>query len=321
MLKGSAITMASKPPLDPSQPIHWVLDWDGTITRQDTLDALVSIAAFSKPNSPVFEEWKRVSEAYMTDYAAAMKNLAPDGNLPKTVQGDSNLLRTLESVEQASLNRVSSSGIFAGLTRKLIEEGAKSVITSRKVDLRKGFANFLHHTESRGHDDLDLLSVNWSRHFISSCLSAGEVYVDQKAIYSNELDGIERDLVSTGRISLDEDAEMKIISSGDKLEQLVRLRRSDFESSNESHSSRKPIIYVGDSWTDIECLLDSDLGICIRDDPMGSSQKKLAERLQSLGVNCPHLYDCREADKWQVVWAKDFTEIQTWVATHSARRL
>ena len=321
MLKTSAKTMASKPPFDPSQPIHWVLDWDGTITRHDTLDALVSIAAFSKPDSPVLEEWKRVSEAYMTDYTAALKNLAPDCNLPETIQEDSNLLRALESVEQASLNRVFSSGIFAGLTGRLIEEGARRVITSKKVELRKGFANFLHHTESRSHDDLHILSVNWSRHFISSCLRAVEVYMDREAIHANEFDGIERGLISTGKISPDEDAEMKIISSGDKLEHLARLRKLDCELSGEIICPKKPVVYVGDSWTDIGCLLDSDLGICIRDDPMGSSQKKLAERLQNLDVNCPHLHDWRRADKWQVVWAKDFTEIQSWVVTHSTKRL
>ncbi|KAF9692306.1 hypothetical protein EKO04_009416 [Ascochyta lentis] len=314
--------MTAKPPLDTSRPIHWILDWDGTITRRDTLDALVSIAAFSKPSLSIFDEWKRVSEAYMTDYTATMEKRAPDGDLPKTLQGERDLLRTLESVEQTSLDRVSSSGIFSDLTRKLLDEGAKRVIDSRKVELRKGFAQFLQHMQSRGSDDLDLLSVNWSRHFISSCLKAGEAYVDPQAIYANELDGIERDLVSTGKISPDEDAEMKIVSSGDKLEYLVRLRKLKCESRNESLDSSRPIVYVGDSWTDIECLLEADLGICIRDDPIGSSQRKLAERLQSLGIRCPRLQDWKDADEWQVVWARDFAEIQAWLeALNASTRL
>jgi thiamine phosphate phosphatase / amino-HMP aminohydrolase len=309
-------TMTAKPPLDPSQPIHWILDWDGTITRRDTLDALVSIAATSKPTSPVFDEWKRVSEAYMVDYTTAMEKLAPGGDLPKTVQKERILLRALASVEQASLDRVPLSGIFAGLTRKLLDEGARRVIDSRKVELRKGFTHFVQHMQSRNCDDLDLLSVNWSRHFISSCLKAGGASVDPQAIYANELDGIERDLVSTGKISPDDDAEMKIISSGDKLEYLRRLRKLSRISRDKKSDSSKPVVYVGDSWTDIECLLEADLGISIRDDPQGSSQKKLADRLQSLGIHCPRLQDWKSADEWQVVWARDFAEVRTWIEAH-----
>ncbi|KAJ4338972.1 hypothetical protein N0V95_007917 [Ascochyta clinopodiicola] len=310
--------MTAKSPLDPNQPIHWVLDWDGTITRRDTLDALVSIAASSKPSSPVLDEWKRVSEAYMTDYTAAIEKLAPGGHLPKTVPKERDLLGALKTVEQASLDRVSSSGIFAGLTRKLLAEGAKRVIDSRKVELRRGFSKFLQHMQSRDRDELDILSVNWSRHFIRSCLEVGEVCVRPQAVYANELDGIEKDLVSTGKISPDENSEMKIISSGDKLEYLMRLQRLNSASRNESPSSSRPIIYVGDSWTDIECLLEADLGICVRDDPIGSSQRKLAERLQSLGIHCPRLQDWKSADEWQVVWASDFAEIQTWIEARNA---
>jgi len=72
-------------------------------------------------------------------------------------------------------------------------------------------------------------------------------------------------------------------------------------------------VYVGDSWTDIECLLAADLGICIRDSPMGSSQAKLAEALTRLGISCLRLKDYKDADEWGVVWASDFAEICDWV--------
>jgi 2-hydroxy-3-keto-5-methylthiopentenyl-1-phosphate phosphatase len=313
--------MAAKPVVDPAQPIHWILDWDGTITRRDTLDALVSIAASSRPNSSVLNEWKRVSEAYMSDYTTAIEKLAPDGGLPKTVQKEKELLRALSSVEQASIDRVSSSGIFAGLTRELLEEGANDLINSRKVEIRNGFLPFFRATQSRGQDTLDLLSVNWSRHFISSCLRAAGALVEKSAIHTNELDGIERALASAGRISPEEDAGMLIISSGDKLEYLTRLRKRNSKAGNVGSDFSKPIVYVGDSWTDIECLLESDLGICIRDRPLGSSQKKLAERLQDLGIHCPHIQDWEDSDQWQVVWARDFAEVQTWVEAHSLQSI
>ncbi|OSS55049.1 hypothetical protein B5807_01485 [Epicoccum nigrum] len=304
--------MASAPFSEPTRPIHWILDWDGTITRSDTLDALVSIAASTKPDSLVQEEWQRVSDAYMSDYNGAMKKLAPGGEWPKAIQDEKRLLLTLSSVEQASLDRVSASGIFAGLTRQLIEEGTKNLINSKKVELRKGFASFLDSAQKRPFDRLDLLSVNWSRQFIGACLRAAGSPVQKSSIYANELDSIEKNLVSHGHISPKNDAEMLIISSADKLRYLNKLREQLASSA---------LVYVGDSWTDIECLLEADLGVCIRDEPLGSSQKKLADRLQSLGVRCPHLSEWRQADEPQVVWARDFTEIEDWAVNYSERMI
>lgn len=252
----------------------------------------------------------------MSDYTAALEKLAPGSSLPKTVAEERKLLKGLESVEQTSLDRVSESGIFAGLTRKLIDKGAKNVIASQQVELRKNFPQFLQHTQRRSQDQIHLLSVNWSRRFIDSCLRAAGAHVEERSIYANELDGIKADLPSTGRISPDGDADIKIISSSEKLEYMVRLRKEDVGSSRDP--GPRPIVYVGDSWTDIECLLEADLGICVRDDPMGSSQTKLAERLQDLGIDCPHLQDWRNADEWKVVWARDFTEIMAWAKGNSA---
>ena len=76
------------------------------------------------------------------------------------------------------------------------------------------------------------------------------------------------------------------------------------------------IVYIGDSWTDFECLLAADLGICTHDDPPTSTQRKLMDSFQRVGVHCPHMQDLKEADDWGVVWAEDFTEILQW-----ARRL
>lgn len=309
--------MVTKHSLVPARPIHWILDWDGTITRRDTLNALVSMAAAVKPDSPILEEWKRVSEAYMSDYTTAMERLAPGGSLPKTLEEEKELLRALSKVEQASLDRVSSAGIFAGLARQLIDEGAKDLIESRKVELRTGFTAFIQLAQSRCQDSLDLLSVNWSRRFIGSCLAVTEAPVQRGSIYANELDGIENGQVSRGLISSGDDTKMSIISSGDKLSYFNRLRTQPCKSAIGYLDSATPVVYIGDSWTDIECLLEADLGICIRDEPPSSSQKKLGERLEALGAQCRHISDWVQTDQQQVVWAKDFVEVKNWAEAYS----
>ncbi|KAG9196476.1 thiamine phosphate phosphatase / amino-HMP aminohydrolase [Alternaria panax] len=303
------MSTCAKSLFDKASPIHWILDWDGTITRKDTLDALVSISAATKPAFPTQDRWNHVSKAYMDDYITTLAQVAPHGELPTTVSGEAHLLAQMKPVEQRSLDRVSSSGIFAGLTREALEAGARQAIDSRAVNLRNGFSGFFKYIhDDRKKDGVVILSVNWSRYFIKSCLGASSInHVPADFIYSNELDKIDSREQSTGIIvPATNNGGSLITSSGDKLERMERMQ--DLEGQR---------VYVGDSWTDIECLLAADLGVCVRDDPMGTSQKKLAEALTRLGVSCPRLKDYREAGESRVVWVRDFAEIQEWVESKS----
>jgi hypothetical protein len=301
--------------------IHWILDWDGTITKRDTLDALVNVAAKCKPDSPVIEIWKRVSQAYITDYEKTLPIYAPGGKLPSTIKEESFLLANLEEVELRSIGRVSESGIFEGLTTDDVDNGAAKAIEYGAVELRKGCNDFLQLIGSRVRqgdrkaDAISILSVNWSRRFILGCLKASrEEFADMLSfaqspyasfshpIYANELDGLEQDNLTTGRICANVP---RIISSGDKLTYLQLLRDDPLR--------ERPltVVYVGDSWTDVECLLAADLGICIRNDPITSTQKKLADSLERLGVPCPRLQDTDNSD--DVVWVESFHEIERWL--------
>ena len=298
--------MSAHPPLfRRGQPLDWILDWDGTITAKDTLDALVHISAALKPDLPTTDHWNRVSEAYMDDYSATLKQLVPDGVLPSKIQDEKRLLRQMRDVEVRSLRRVSLSGVFAGLTRQVIEQGAGQAIQSGRVQLRTGFPSFHKHVQGGESQTLSILSVNWSRHFIRSCLGAAGVTVPCDAIVSNELESIASGEASDGRIMPAATADKSlIVSSGDKLQRLEQMQETT-----------APKVYIGDSWTDIESLLAADLGICIRDDPMGSSQRKLAEALERLSIPCPRLRDWEQNGEPSVVWVSDFGEIMGWIET------
>lgn len=286
-----------KPHRLPHRPTHFMLDFDGTITHHDTLATLVSIAASSNPNSPTQERWKAVVDAYISDYTATLEALAP---LPTTVEGEKKLLRDLKVVEQRSLDRVFEAGIFEGVTREVVEEGAERSVGGGEVRVREGCVDFVRSVLVSGEDRLHVLSVNWSRCFIASCLKAAGIEVDHSVILANELEGIGEGRPSAGQIS--PGGSMKIVSSGDKLRYLEQIREK----------SGARIVYVGDSWPDIECLLAADVGMCIRDEPMGSSQRKLADALERLGVACPHILDHDGHAQSQVAWAKDFAEISRW---------
>jgi 2-hydroxy-3-keto-5-methylthiopentenyl-1-phosphate phosphatase len=291
-------------PLKQKQPIHWILDWDGTITIKDTLDTLVSISASNKPDFPTQAHWQRVSKAYMDDYTSTLQELAPTNNLPKTVEQEKALLQKLKAVEQRSLDRVGESGIFSGLAKKVLEEGAQAAIREKKVELRNGFTEFYHAIQA---EDLTLLSVNWSRHFISSCVSASGISIPEESILSNELSNLASGHTLTGYIMCANPSSAPdgtIVSSGDKLQRLENLRKKNMTTTM--------LVYVGDSWTDIECLVAADLGICIRDEQMGSSQRQLAESLERLEVDCVRLSEWKK-QQGGVAWVRDFAEIQYWM--------
>ncbi|KAI9870045.1 MAG: hypothetical protein M1830_004754 [Pleopsidium flavum] len=82
-------------------------------------------------------------------------------------------------------------------------------------------------------------------------------------------------------------------------------------------------IYVGDSVTDLECLMLVDVGICIRDEPLGSGQGTLKEVLERISVDCMWIgemnnppWSCSDliarsnGTKHVLWWARDFEEIR-----------
>lgn len=83
---------------------------------------------------------------------------------------------------------------------------------------------------------------------------------------------------------------------------------------NEDGRSPNPFIYVGDSPTDLECLLLADIGIVVRNDPYEGSQLEMMETLKRIHIDVKWIGEFKSNDnsvpKEKVLWwAKDFTEI------------
>lgn len=91
---------------------------------------------------------------------------------------------------------------------------------------------------------------------------------------------------------------------------------------NKSCGVDSEVVYVGDSATDLDCLLSADIGICVRNEgEMSGEQTELRETLRRLAIGCQGI-GCMKSDDLEanstrgtqeigssVWWARDFDDI------------
>lgn len=300
-----------------SKPINLVLDWDGTITVKDTMFAYGKIADIrdarldrEQNGSKMFQGF---GKAWMDDYSKHEQAYSPKAHERTKVAQESAWLKSLSSVESSSAERVESSGFSVGVTHSDISTAAKELLRDGAVSLRPDWQDlFLRAqdgTSPRSISNISILSVNWSESFIRASLKTaasnsvpdGSLLpaIDNLAILANEMNGLHEPDGSSGRLSDENHAIIR--TSFDKLQNFPS--RQGFLN-----------IYVGDSPTDFDCLLAADLGICIRDEPMSSSARTLAETMSRVGHVVEHVDDMKtwqqlNTPKPKLLWAKDLSEI------------
>jgi hypothetical protein len=256
-------------------------------------------------------------KAWMDDYSSHEEEYSPKIHERIQVAQESAWLKSLSVVETRSAERVEKTEFFAGVTHNDISIAAKDLLDSGDVSLRTGWDDvFLRAQDgAKGSSqpaticNVSILSVNWSEAYIRASLKAAadafprknklNDYFDHLNITANEIKGIFQQGGSSGQLTDPDHAVIR--TSFDKLQ--------NFKARHGFHN-----VYVGDSATDLDCLLAADLGICIRDDPIGSSARTLADTLSRVGYSVRHVDD---VDHWQelntsrsnVLWARDFNEI------------
>jgi hypothetical protein len=301
--------------------MNLILDWDGTITVKDTMFAYGKIADTRDARlhrelneSKMFEGFGR---AWMDDYSSHEEAYSPKSHERIQVAQESAWLKSLSVVETCSAERVENTNFFTGVTHNDISVAAKNLLDSGDVSLRTGWdkvflraqggaSNYVQPTTI---SNVSILSVNWSETFIRASLKAAantlprksrlSEYFDHLDIAANEIRGIFQPGGSPGRLTDPDHAVIR--TSFDKLQ--------NFKAQHGFYN-----VYVGDSATDFDCLLAADLGICIRDDPIGSSARTLADTFSRVGYSVQHVNDVgtwRElsTSTSNVLWARDFNEI------------
>ncbi|KAM0250197.1 hypothetical protein ACHAQJ_008740 [Trichoderma viride] len=267
--------------------MNLIFDFDGTITVKDTIFQLAQSAITfqnERNGKQLQTEWDDIVQAYGDDHKSFANQYTPPENERCSPQEELAYLSNLRDTENASLDRVDRSGLFSGLTRQDLFQMGRDQVCSGSIVIRDGFVEMIELARQNGWH-VSVLSVNWSRAFIEGVLHPHNV-----PIITNQ---ISADGTIQGPNEFNDS--VRLTTSRDKANSLKQLI------SKQEHSSN-PIIYFGDSTTDMECLLTHH-GIVISADTKSS----LMQTLDRVGVRVPHIGSLQ--DRTNIFWARDFREI------------
>jgi len=310
-------SMTSK---DSQRPLLLLLDWDGTLTTTTTLPLIASIATLPT----IHPKLAALSKAYVDDLKAHDASYSPAKQERITVAQELHYLNSLHSVEKSSIELVEASGIFKDVGTGDIETAAADVVENGSITLRNGWARLVEVVQSsQDPGKVGIVSVAWSRRFISRVLTlcgrmegGVDVHAGDVEIRANEIEGD-----ASGRLERCLGNGRGIWTAGDKVEVMDGLVDAFMVMEGgevDGGVDRQPkVFYIGDSTTDLACLLKAEVGVCVRDRPLGEEQRGLKETLERIGVACLHVgkfvkrgWDVGgEGGRNRVWWAKDFDEV------------
>ena len=299
------------------------LDFDSTITTASTLPHLLDLPTrihFQKHSSSIISTSlhsataEELSSAYTSDLHNHIASYSPRSRDRATLAQELAYANSLRSIERASFQRGKQSFSDAGVMKKHIGEAALEAVERRHVRFREGWA-ILTRVIQQKRIWTGIISVSWSELWISRCVER-----------VREMDGM--GIEEKGRLEIEVRAneimdkeERGIYVSSDKVHimaEMVQQRRellrrqhdTDFDQGLKS-------IYLGDSFTDLECLLAADVGIVVRDqETIGSEQREMGEALERIGLEVGWIGHWngdvdvgKRIGRKRLWWAKDFNEI------------
>jgi hypothetical protein len=238
--------------------------------------------------------------AYQIDSQWHNTSYLPRKLYRNTLKREIEYQRDLKNIELRSFRRISSSGIFRGIELLDWNDFGTRAVQDGLVKTRKGFDEFAQKIAEIDPESLcwGVVSANFSRDFISGVLRAmnlRKMYVLANiARPDGILEGFEPHY----------DTPKELITTSDiKLAAMHKMLR--YWRGREGADLKTPV-YIGDSGTDIECLMDPEtIGVVMSEDGEGS----LMEILQRVGVRILPIAEFEDMDKTSVLWARNFTEI------------
>lgn len=251
----------------PSQamPQDVVLDFDGTITTKDTISKLAKfgIQFQNERGKDMNAAWAEIIERYGQDYANHVETYVPAKAERNTLEQEIAYYRSLRDIETQSFKRVSTSGLFHGISEEAWRKAGRDMVETGEVVVRNGFREFMLSLRGKA-TRCGVVSVNFSRYFIEGVLEAsisdGSV-VKEIEVVANISD-------ENGILSGPERRWSEVMATSDAKLGSMRKLLGSWEKGRASHGKT---VYVGDSGTDLECLLaDEAAGVVMSEDGEGS---------------------------------------------------
>ncbi|KAF2499498.1 hypothetical protein BU16DRAFT_557819 [Lophium mytilinum] len=305
-----------------TRSIHFIFDWDGTITTKDTIGFMGKIA---ETKSTSESTWADLEEYYLATHRSHVENYEPKKAKRRTVAEEREWLRSLRSVEESSTRKAEEISLFKGVTAADVRNIANQVISGSEVAIRDGWVELLAEIDIRQKsqtppnlDIVSIVSANWSQLFIMECLKTsncpmhvsipeepGELRGDQThtiRIYGNEIQGLQSKEGSSGLLRHPNGRDFR--TSDDKSKWIHECNEA------KASAAEQPfVIYFGDSMGDFDALLTAGLGVCIRNEPPSRSQQQLLETFDRLNIHVPHILDRDINATGSIVWALNFEEV------------
>lgn len=330
------------------QPIHLIVDFDGTLTRKDTM-YLVGEVGYSRQeksgNITQPRPWKEIVDAYLADLENHTALFVPKARDRHALEQEKQWLNSLEPIEKASISRALEAGIFNGVQKADVVQSVRTACKQGKIEMRNGWFDLFSHVWHRNAQlsstqqasgSLNILSVTWSACFVTQALQqntslsntsqdSGRFSLHNSlAVYANELPSIIAEDYPIDHCVHKKrpchEHSFNIRTSGDKMKAMQNIISTSPEQSNQCSDLPDAFsIYIGDSPTDLECLCAADIGICIRDEPMRSGQVELAETCERIGLEVRRLkcqvsaLDMGTSSSKCLFWVTDFVEIRDWL--------
>ncbi|KAL9603562.1 MAG: hypothetical protein Q9219_001065 [cf. Caloplaca sp. 3 TL-2023] len=276
--------------------MHLILDWDGTLTTASTLSLIAQIGYDANASSTYprnLPPWESFTEAYLADYRAHASAYTLSSSCRVTIEQELAWLESLRDVERKSTERIEDADIFQGVKRDHVRAAAREAIKEHKVVLREGWADLMETISQKG-GKIGVVSVGWSAEFIRECLESAAGQSSMEAGGVGKKVDIERVDIRANNISAGGTGRMSryfeeggrkgrggVWTAGDKR----KIMEDMF--GEEPRNLENMLVYVGDSVTDLHCLLSADIGICMRDQgEMSTEQQELEHTLTRLEIAC-----------------------------------
>jgi hypothetical protein len=285
-------------------PPIFILDFDGTITTKDTISTLAQCAvSFQQSRAKDMQkDWDYVVAAYSEDCSKHVESYKPSKGDRTTLKEELDWLRGLKAVEERSFSRVSNSGIFAGISQDDWWHLGRDAVERGDVGIRRGFKEFVESVTKKG-GQWGVVSVNFSTEWIKGVLSAViGAQAENVRVLANSPD--ERGILRGPEGEGGGEGEVMATSNA-KLEAVMRLLREWDTRYRISCEEINAVYYIGDSGTDLECLIeDETIGVAMAE----KGKSSLMDMLQRIGVKTTRIEQYQE-DSEVVHWAEDFEQI------------